>query len=260
MKEFTNTAARAKCSAAPRVAVRALILAALLGLAAPAVAVPTGCALTTVSTGVVFDKAFATVTRDAVPSYVTAGAPIVVKCTSSNGAAGAYRWTITLRTLTFTMLSGSTPSSVVVSVGRRFTTSSTTSEVSEGVYSAGVQSSSSVTTTGMLWNLSSSLLAGKYRLSQLFDVTEEYCKWTGNHWTCKDQGTLTQYRANYTLTVVDPAPTAAPTPAPTPATPPSSSAEIITVPGTNTAPNPWTVRGYAAKRRCEICDALRFGD
>jgi hypothetical protein len=260
MNQPVHTKSLDRGATAPRAAVRALFLAALAGVAGPALAVPTGCSLPTVSTGVVFDKAFPTVTRGAVPSYVTASAPIIAKCTSSNGEAGAYRWTMTQRALSFTMLSGSTPSIVVVNVGRLFTAASTTLEVSEKVYSSSVQGTASVNTTGLLWNLSSNLLAGKYRLSQLFDVTEEYCKWTGNHWTCKAQGTLTQYRANYTLTVVDPAPAPTPTPTPTPTTPPSSGAEVITVPGSKTTPNPWTVRRYAAKRRCETCDALRFGD
>lgn len=237
---------------------RALALAALVGMATPAIAVPTGCAVSTVSTGVVFDKAFSTISRDAVPSYVTANAPIVTKCSSSNGEAGTYRWTITLRSLSMTMLSGSTSSTVLANVGRRFIAAASTFEVSEGVYSSGAKTGTSVNTTGQLWNLTSSLSAGKYRLSQLFDVTEEYCKLTGNHLTCKDQGTLQQFRANYTLTIVDPAPT--PTPTPAPETSPSSGMGIEPSPGRGITPYPWTVRRYAAKHRCATCDALRYGD
>lgn len=239
---------------------RAFALAAMVGLSAPATAVPTGCALSTVSTGIVFDKAFSTISRDAVPSYVTANAPIVAKCSSSNGEAGTYRWTMTLRSLSLTMLSGSTSSTVLANVGRRFIAASSTFEVSEGVYSSGVQPQTSVNTTGQLWNLTSSLSAGKYRLSQLFDITEEYCKLTGNHLTCKDQGTLQQFRANYTLTMVDPGPAPAPAPTPTPETPPSSGTGIAPSPGRGITPYPWTVRGYAAKHRCATCDALRYGD
>ena len=235
--------------------VRALILAALAA-AAPAFAVPTGCALTSTSTGVVFDKAFPTVSRDAVPSSVSASAPIVARCTSSNGETGSYRWTMTLRTLTFTMVSGTTPSTVLAGIGRRFTSAASTFEVSEGVYSYAPQMQTSVNTTGQLWNLSKNLSAGQYRLSQLFDITEAYCKWTGNHWTCKDQGPLKQYRANYTLTVVDPVVTPTPTPEP----PPSSGTGLGASPGAGVAPNPWTVRRYAAKHRCAVCDELRYGE
>ena len=243
---------------------RALALAAIAGsIAAPAAAVPTGCALTTTAPGVVFDKAFATVSRDNLPASLTASAPIMAKCTSANGEKGSYRWTVTLRTLSFTMLSGTSSSTVVANVGRQFTAPSATLEVSEGMSSSAPQTQSTLNTTAQLWNLTPSLSTGKYLLSQLFDVTEEYCKWTGNHLTCKQQGTGTQYRANYTLTMVDPAPTPAPPPsagAGIPAEPPpSAGASTTPSPGRGVKLNPWTVRGYAAKHRCAICDELRSG-
>ena len=243
---------------------RACALVAILGgTGLPALAVPTGCELSTISTGVVFDKALPTVSRDAVPYSVNASAPIVARCASSNGEVGSYRWTMTLRTLSLTMLSGTTSSTVLASVGRRFIAASSTFEVSEGVVTSGAQRETTVNTTGQLWNLSNRLSAGKYRLSQVFDISEEYCKWTGNHMTCKSQGTVRQYSAYYTLTVVDPPVTPpGPTPVPPPVVtepPPATGSGSSPTPGRGVKPNPWTVRGYAAKHRCEKCEELRNG-
>lgn len=242
-----------------RAHMRSCILAAVVACTAlPAFAVPTGCSVSTISTGVVFDKALPTVSRDAVPYSVNASAPIVAKCTSSNSEAGSYRWTMTMSTLTLTMLSGTTPSLTLANVGRRFLTASSTFEVSQGVPGSTSQNETTVNTTGQLWNLSDRLSAGRYRLSQLFDVSEEYCKWTGNHLTCKAQGTVRQYRAYYTLTVVDPPPppTTPPTTTPT-EPPPATGSGTVPLPNRGVKPNPWTVRGYAAKHRCLACEENR---
>jgi hypothetical protein len=244
-------APRTQCSLAKLAARTAMFAFLAGGWAAPALAAPTGCTLTATAQGLLVDTQFATVTRGAVPSSVTASAPIAARCTSSSGKAGTFRWLLTLKALSFTMVSGTTPSSEVAAVGRRFSTDQTIIEVANG------SSQASVSTTGQLSNLSARLSPGQYRLSQLIDVTEQTCNVTGKKLTCKDTGTaLRQYRAEYTLTIVEPAANPPPTDATTPsvevAPPPASGAEAPSSPSRRVKPNPWTVRGHAAKYRCEI--------
>lgn len=242
-----------------RTSLQAVLLVSLtLGVVAPSVAAPDGCKAGYPDPMVLADVAFATVARDAMPSRVTTKAPIVVKCTGAAGAPALYRWTMTPRTLSFTMVRGSTPKSVVSAVGGRFSLSTNVLEVTDGVVGYAPKYQAETTTTADLTGLSANLSAGQYLLRELIDVSQETCQTKGKKLQCKSDGVIGQYSANYMLNVVETLTV--------PVTPPSSGTGITVPPpatgaGTGTTaprkgptPNPWTVRGYAAKHRCAICD------
>ena len=236
---------------------RAVLLAGLtLGIAAPSFAAPDGCAAGYADPMVLVDVPFETVARDAMPSSLTTRPAIVVKCTKSVGERVLYRWTLTPRALTFTMVTGTTPSSDVAAVGRRFTLSTNVLEVNDGVVGYAPKYQAESTTTAVLTGLSSKLSAGQYRLRQLIDISQETCRTTGNHLSCKSDGFIGQYSANYTLNVVETlaAPVTPPSSGTGTTSPPPATGTGTTAPRKGPTPNPWTVRGYAAKHRCATCD------
>jgi hypothetical protein len=254
MHSTTTATARRREATRHLASLRVLLLASLaFGYATPSFAAPDGCTAGYSDSTVLLDVAFETVARDAMPTSVTRQAPIVIKCARSVGTPALIRWTLTPRSITFTMINGSTPGADVSTVGRRFSLATNVLEVNDGVSGYTPKYQADAGTTAMLTNLSSKLSAGQYSLRQVLDVSQETCRPTGNHLSCKSDGVIGQYSANYNLNVVETLTV--------PVTPPATgSGTTSPAPRKGPTPNPWTVRGYAAKHRCAVCDELRSGD
>jgi len=228
----------------------ASVIAGLLAcLAAPVFAQTSECSLGVDNKSVLVDATFDTVARTAMPSTVSVSAPIIGQCSpSASLPKGVYRWTLNPKAISFVMVSGTTAKRVVDAVGRKISVASTTIEVNNGPpgYTAKYQAADATTAT--LSGLSSQLSVGQYRLSQAFEVKQEFCQWTGTDLACRADGGKRNFTAYYTLTVVE-SPPQQPTSAPPPATTESTPGAAA---GHGIKPNPLTVRGAMLKYRCEI--------
>lgn len=228
-------------------AMRTAILVGLALGASPAFAQTTGCTIGVDNQTVLVNTAFDTVARTAMPTSVTASPAIAASCgTSVLPASSIYRWTLTLKTLSFTMVQGTTSSTVLNAIGRQFSLAAAVLEVNDGPPGYTPTYQTSTLTTAVLSKLSSQLSVGQYRLSQGIDVQQTLCQWTGKKFSCQNDGGTRHFTANYTLTVVE---------NPPPPPPPPATGQTTTTPpqpGHGVAPSPLTVRGAAAKFRCAI--------
>lgn len=226
---------------------RVLILGLLMGcLVTPkaATAATAGCSIGVANTTLLVNTTFNLVTPSSMPSSLSTTAPIVAQCSTNSGLPlGTYQWVLNLKGIHFSMLSGSTPKSVVDAVGRSVSVSKTLLEVNNGPPGYVATYQTSTDTTATLTGLTSKLQVGQYLLKKDIEVQPRICTWSAGKLTCKNDGAKKVYSANYTLNVVDKLPSNPSGGTNTPAPDPGPV-------GAGVTPSPWTTPAYVRKFRC----------
>lgn len=266
-----------------RYALARVCLLALLagGAVAPAHSQTSACTIGVDNQSVLVNAAFDSVNPKSMPASVTTSPAFAAGCTvPATTTPWVYRWTLTLKGLSFSMVSGTTSGAVISSIQKSFSVASTTVEVGNGAPGHTAAAQAQVATTATLARLTSQLSTGQYQLRQDIDIKQEYCVWTGKALSCKNDGGARHFAAFYTLNVVTPPPPATTStsgastpPASTSSTPPASTASVdssptantqttpsatttsqpaATTPGHGVTPNPLTVHGAMVKYRCEF--------
>lgn len=226
-----------------------VFLSVLLGISTTAKAgTPNpGCTIGVDNVSVIAAASFSSVQQTTMPSSVQQTATISAQC--SNNAAlpvGTYRWVMQIKDIQDQVIQGTTNKSVIDALGKAFTLTKLTLETNNGPPGYTPQYMDSAAATLVVSKLTSKIGVGQYLFIQHISVQRQICTWTGSKLNCANDGGQKTFAANFTLNVVAQLPPT--TPPQTPSEPPPAHKGAM--------PNPWTVRGYAAKqiyRRCVPC-------